>query len=286
MTRENILLLAASLDAHSDHPLARAIVKAGPPEATLKTVAQLEALPGRGLKGQIDGIPYYLGNHRLLEELGACSPAVEAALGALEEHAQTAVVLSSEDGPLGIVAVADVLRPNVSKVIQALNKLGVATVMPTGDNARTARSISESVGVTDYKGELLPEDKLEEIRRLQTSYGAVGMVGDGINDAPALAQADIGFAMGAAGSDTAIETADVALMDDDLGKLPAFIELSRATRRILIENIGAALAIKAVFLALALAGMATLWMAVFADVGASLLVVFNGLRLLGFKRRA
>jgi Cd2+/Zn2+-exporting ATPase len=280
LSQEDILLLAASLNPHSDHPLARAVVKAGPPEATLKPVAQFEALPGRGVKGEIEGTTYYLGNHRLLEELGCCAPRVEVVLNALEDEAQTAIVLSSNAGPLGVIAVADVLRPKVSSVIRALNDLGVATVMLTGDNVRTAKRIAELVGITDFKGELLPESKLDEIRRLQSTYGVVGMVGDGVNDAPALAQADIGFAMGAAGSDTAIETADVALMDDDLGKLPAFIALSRATRRILVQNICVALGIKVVFFALALGGMATLWMAVFADVEASLLVVFNGLRLL------
>nr|WP_234484071.1 heavy metal translocating P-type ATPase [Noviherbaspirillum pedocola] len=277
---QEVLLLAASLDAHSTHPIARAVVKAGPPEKFLLPVSQFEALPGRGVKGVIGGMTFYLGNHRLLEERGMCSPVVEALLDKLEDDAQTAIVLSSETGPRGIIAVADVLRPKVSSVIQELNALGVATVMLTGDNVRTAKRISELVGINNVKGELLPEHKLEEVQRLQSTYGAVGMVGDGVNDAPALAQADIGFAMGAAGSDTAIETADVALMDDELEKLPAFVRLSRRTKNILVQNIVLALGIKAVFFALALAGMATLWMAVFADMGASLLVVFNGLRLL------
>lgn len=275
-----ILLLAASLDAHSTHPIARAIVKAGPPEKFLLSVSQFEALPGRGVKGVIGGMTFYLGNHRLLEERGMCSPKVESLLDRLEEDAQTAIVLSSEAGPLGIIAVADVLRPKVSSVIQELDALGVATVMLTGDNVRTARRIGELAGITSVKGELLPEHKLEEVRRLQSTHSVVGMVGDGVNDAPALAQADIGFAMGAAGSDTAIEIADVALMDDELEKLPAFVRLSRRTKNILVQNIALALGIKAVFFALALTGMATLWMAVFADMGASLLVVFNGLRLL------
>lgn len=283
--KEEVLLLAASLNAHSDHPLARAVVKAGPPHSALRPVQQFESLPGRGVKGKIGDTTYHLGNHRLLEGLGACSSSVEEILAALEDQAQTAIVLSSEEGPLGIIAVADVLRPKVSDAIRALNALGVTSVMLTGDNKRTAQRISELVGITDFKGELLPENKLDEIRRLQSIHGAVGMVGDGVNDAPALAQAEIGFAMGAAGSDTAIETADVALMDDDLGKLPSFIQLSRATRRILVQNITLALGIKAVFFLLALGGMATLWMAVFADMGASLLVVFNGLRLLGNVRK-
>jgi Cd2+/Zn2+-exporting ATPase len=175
------------------------------------------------------------------------------------------------------------VRPEAAVAMRSLHALGVATVMLTGDNARTAAQIGALAGIDTVVAQLLPEDKLAEIRKLQARYGPVGMLGDGINDAPALAQADIGFAMGAAGSDTAIETADVALMNDDLAKLPAFIELSRATRSVLVQNITVALVIKVAFFGLALGGLATLWMAVFADVGASLLVVFNGLRLLRFR---
>ncbi len=280
LMHDDVLLLAASLDAHSDHPLATAIVKAGPDASLHKTVSKFEALPGRGVKGEIDGTTYYLGNHRLIEELAVCSPAIEAEVQRLEEQAQTAILLATKGGPLGIIAVADVLRSNAAQAIADLNALGITTVMLTGDNTLTAQRIGKDVGIALVKAELLPEDKLEQIGQLQAQYGKVGMLGDGVNDAPALAQAEVGFAMGAAGSDTAIETADVALMDDELDKLPAFIQLSRATRRILVQNIAVALGIKAVFFALALAGVATLWMAVFADVGASLLVVFNGLRLL------
>jgi Cd2+/Zn2+-exporting ATPase len=200
-------------------------------------------------------------------------------LDRFEAQGQTAVVLFTETDVLGIIAMADSLRPDARQAIGELASLGVGTVMLTGDNARTAQAIAESVGIAEVRARLLPEHKLDEITRLQ-SAGPVGMVGDGINDAPALAQADIGFAMGAAGSDTAIETADVALMDDDLRKLTQFIRLSRSTRRVLMQNIVAALGIKAVLFGLALSGIATLWMAVFADVGASLIVVGNGLRLL------
>jgi Cd2+/Zn2+-exporting ATPase len=279
--RDDVLLLAASLDANSDHPLAKAIVEAGP--ADHKPVANFEALPGRGVKGDIDGATVYLGNHRLIEELGVCNAEIEATLQSIESAAQTAILLASKEKVLGIIAVADTLRPSAAKAIRRLGELGITTVMLTGDNQLTAQRIGAEVGISVVRAELLPENKLEEIKKLQAQYGQVGMLGDGINDAPALAQADVGFAMGAAGSDTAIETADVALMDDDLHKLPAFIELSRATRSVLVQNIGAALAIKAVFFALALTGEATLWMAVFADVGASLLVVFNGLRLLAIR---
>ncbi|HTH43974.1 MAG TPA: heavy metal translocating P-type ATPase [Oxalicibacterium sp.] len=276
----DLLLLAASLNAHTDHPLARAIVAAGPqPEHYLK-VRNVESLPGRGVKGELEGRMIHLGNHRLIEELGLCNADIEARLRDIENAAQSAILIASAEQVLGIIAVADRLRPTAAHAIEGLKRLGVAAVMLSGDNRLTAERIGAAVGITEIHAELLPQDKLQQIRGLQATHGEVGMLGDGINDAPALAQADIGFAMGAAGSDTAIETADVALMDDDLNKLPLFIELSRATRRVLVQNIGAALIIKAVFFALAVLGMATLWMAVFADVGASLLVVFNGLRLL------
>ncbi|WFR77229.1 heavy metal translocating P-type ATPase [Janthinobacterium rivuli] len=279
-SRDAILLLAASLDANSAHPLAAAIVKAGPPAGSHLPVTQFAALHGRGVQGHIDGQTYYLGNARLMTELKVLTPALQAILMRLEQQAYTAMVLATSAGALGVIAVADVLRPTAASAIARLNALGVTTVMLTGDNVLTAQRIAAEVGVSLVKAELLPENKLDEIKALQQQFGVVAMLGDGVNDAPALAQADIGFAMGAAGSDTAIETADVALMDDELGKLPEFISLSQRTRNILVQNISFAIGIKAVFFGLALASMATLWMAVFADVGASLLVVANGLRLL------
>lgn len=281
--RDTVLLLAASLDANSAHPLAAAIVKAGPPAASYLPVSQFSALHGRGVQGNIAGQTYYLGNTRLMTELNVLNPELQAILVRLEQQAYTAMVLATRDHALGVIAVADVLRPTAKAAIARLNELGVTTVMLTGDNLLTAQRIGSEVGVSLVKAELLPENKLDEIKALQQQFGAVAMLGDGVNDAPALAQADIGFAMGAAGSDTAIETADVALMDDELGKLPEFISLSQRTRSILVQNISFAIGIKAVFFGLALAGLATLWMAVFADVGASLLVVANGLRLLRSK---
>ena len=279
-SRDEILLLAASLEAGSAHPLAAAIVKAGPAADRLQAVTQFAALHGRGVQGVIAGQTVYLGNARLMQELNVLTPELEATLARLEQQAYTAMVLANGTGALGVIAVADVLRPSAAAAIAKLDAMGVATVMLTGDNVLTAQSIAAEVGVKLVKAELLPENKLDEIVALQRQFGVVGMVGDGVNDAPALAQADIGFAMGAAGSDTAIDTADVALMDDELGKLPEFIHLSRRTRRILVQNISFAIGIKLVFFGLALGGLATLWMAVFADVGASLLVVANGLRLL------
>jgi Cd2+/Zn2+-exporting ATPase len=175
--------------------------------------------------------------------------------------------------------VADTVKDSSRAAIADLHRLGIKTVMLTGDNPHTADAIAGQVGIDQARGNLLPEDKLKAVEAF-ASEGTVGMVGDGINDAPALARAHIGFAMGAMGTDTAIETADVALMDDDLRKIPTFVRLSQATRAVLVQNIVLALGIKAVFLVLTLIGLGTMWMAVFADVGASLLVVGNGLRLL------
>jgi len=277
---DDLLLLAASLEQGSDHPLAAAIRAAAPDAHSHLPVSAFAALPGRGVGGSIGGCAYHLGNRRLIEELGLLDADVETALQPIEGAAQSAVLLADETQVLGVIAIADALRPQAAQAVRRLRALGVATVMLSGDNRPTADRIGAEAAVDAVCADLLPEDKLRAVRRLQQAHGTVGMLGDGINDAPALAQADIGFAMGAAGSDAAIESADVALMDDDLGKVPAFIELSRATCRVLRQNIGAALAIKAVFFALALGGEATLWMAVFADVGASLLVVGNSLRLL------
>ncbi|MFK3741346.1 heavy metal translocating P-type ATPase [Massilia sp. TN1-12] len=278
---DDVLLLAASLNANSTHPLAHAMLEARPKGRMMRQVRGFTVIPGRGVRGEIGGKTYYLGNQRLLDEQGADNAHVSSVLEGIESRGQTGVVLFNAEETLGVIAMADTLRPEAAQAITELAALGVKTVMLTGDNARTAEAIAHAAGIMEARSQLLPEDKLGEIERLQTSFGVVGMLGDGINDAPALAQANVGFAMGAAGSDTAIETADVALMDDNLRKLPQFIRLSRSTRRILVQNIAAALAIKAVFFVMALSGIATLWMAVFADVGASLLVVANGLRLLG-----
>jgi len=277
---EDVLRIAGSLDMNSSHPLASAIVAASVSSGAPMPVSSFESLPGRGVRGTVGGVAYHLGNQRLIRELGLITPAVEQVLGSLEEQGKTTVILADFASVLGVIAVADSVRPEAALAIDRLKQMGVTTVMLTGDNERTAQHVAKLTGIGTVLAQLLPERKLEEVAELQRQFGMVGMLGDGINDAPALAKADIGFAMGAAGSDTAIETADVALMNDDLTKLASFVSLSRSTHAILIQNIVLALGIKAVFFALALAGSATLWMAVFADVGASLLVVFNGLRLL------
>jgi len=272
--------IATSLAARSDHPVSFAIAEAGRASGTeLLDVANFAALAGRGVKGTIGGVEYLLGNHRLIHETGVCSPAIEAQLRNLEKRGKTVVLLTGGQRALILFAVADTIKDSSRFAIQALRGLGIETVMLTGDNSRTARAIARQVGIDEALGDQLPEDKLQVIERYIGEGRFVGMVGDGINDAPALARADIGFAMGAAGSDTAIETADVALMDDDLNKIARFVRLSRTTRTVLIQNISLALGIKAIFLALTLVGYGTMWMAVFADMGASLLVVANGLRL-------
>ncbi|VVD59392.1 heavy metal translocating P-type ATPase [Pandoraea soli] len=284
-THDEALTLAAALDAQTTHPIARAVVdgytRAG--LGTLPSVTEVEALAGMGVKGRIGQTLYYLGNHRLIESLGVCNAHVEATLARLEAQARTAIVLASETQTIAVLAVADTLRVESRDAIARLADMGVRTVMLTGDNRATAEVIGRQAGVSDVRAEMLPEDKLQAVSALRETYGYVGMVGDGINDAPALAAADVGFAMGVTGTDSALETADVTLMDDDLHKLPAFLTLSRRAATVLKQNIAVALAIKVVFFALAVVGLASLWMAVFADVGASLLVIANGTRLLRTK---
>ncbi|WP_083254144.1 cation-translocating P-type ATPase [Pandoraea sp. ISTKB] len=290
-SRDEALRLAAALDAQTTHPIARAVVdgytqsaeSAQAASGALPPVTDFEALPGMGVKGRVGQTLYYLGNHRLIESLGVCNANVEAELARLEAQARTAIVLASETQALAVLAVADTLREESREAIARLAKMGVRTVMLTGDNRATAQVIGEQAGVTDVRAEMLPEDKWQAVSSLRETYGHVGMVGDGINDAPALAAADVGFAMGVTGTDSALETADVTLMDDDLRKLPAFLALSKRSATVLKQNIAAALAIKAVFFTLAIVGLASLWMAVFADVGASLLVIANGMRLLRTK---
>ena len=276
-------LLAASLAARSDHPVSRAVAQAharAGDGAQLLEVRDFAALPGRGVRGRIGDLTLHLGSLRLMRELGVATPDVQARIEAHEQQGKTAIALTDGTRVLALAAVADTLKAGSAAAVADLHRLGVRTLMLTGDNARTARAVAEQAGIDEAHGELLPEDKLRAVEAKLGGPGKVGMVGDGINDAPALARADIGFAMGAAGTGAAIETADVALMDDDLRKIAQFVRLSRATHRILVQNIALALGIKAVFLVLAATGHATLWMAVFADVGASLLVVANGLRLL------
>ena len=277
LTDDEVLRITASIEALSEHPVAHAIVTAyhGP----LDDAEEFEAITGRGVRASIAGTVYTLGNHRLAEETGMCGPELEAILEGLENEAKTAIVLMNAH-PIAVLAVADTLRPNSRQAVDDLKALGVTTIMLTGDNQRTATAIAAQAGIDDARGDLLPDDKLRIITELVATAGPVGMVGDGVNDAPALAKADLGIAMGAAGTDTAIETADIALMDDDPRKIAETIRISTHTAHVLWQNITIALGVKAVFLGLTLTGTASLWIAVLADMGASLVVIANGLRLL------
>jgi Cd2+/Zn2+-exporting ATPase len=270
--------LAGAMALRSDHPVSNAIA-AG---LNLKAVEvqAFKALPGRGVEGAIEGKRLVLGNHRLIHELGLCGAELEAELARHEQQGRTITLLADDVRVLALFAVADTIKQSSRQAIADLKALGVTPVMLTGDNAATAQAIAAQAGIDDARGDLLPEAKLEAIKTMQQRYGSTGMTGDGINDAPALAQADIGFAMGAAGADTAMEAADVVIMNDNLERVAETVRLSKRTHAILWQNISLALGIKSVFLVMAVFGTATMWMAVFADMGASLLVVGNGLRLL------
>ncbi|MDE5878575.1 MAG: heavy metal translocating P-type ATPase, partial [Desulfovibrio sp.] len=249
--RDEVALMAASVAARSDHPVSRAVAAAGA-GLTLREVEAVEALPGEGIAASHAGRRWYLGNYRLMERLGAGGQALKERMAELEAGGKTTVVLASAELATpgaaraeGLFAVADGLRETSVEAVSALRALGVRTLLLTGDTEATGRAMAKAAGVDEFRAGLLPEDKLAIVEELERAGARVGMVGDGINDAPALAKADVGFAMAAGGTDTAIETADVALMDDDLRKVPRFIRLSRATHAILVENIAFALSIKA-----------------------------------------
>lgn len=277
-----ILGVAAGLEVRSEHPVGRAIV-ARAIEAGVDASAStgFQALPGRGAEGFVGGGPALVGNHRLIEERGLCNAEIHSRLDGLAASGRTAVLVARHGRPLGIIALADRARESGRDALELLRRQGVERiVMLTGDNQATADALAHDLGMDEWHAELLPADKVAAVQKLRRAYGIVAMVGDGVNDAPALAAADVGIAMGAAGTDAALETADIALMSDELLKIPYAIRLGKATLRNIRVNIGLALTLKAVFLALAVAGSATLWMAVLADMGASLLVIANGLRLL------
>ncbi len=281
--------LAAALAGRSDHPVSRAIAAGLAMEASaLPALDDFAAEPGRGTRARAGTQTVVLGNHRWIEERAQCSPELEARMLPHEQLGRTVSLLADDDGVLALFAVADAIKPSSQAAVQELKALGITPVMLTGDNALTARAIADQAGIEQVQASLLPQQKLEAIQAIggQAGSGAaqrqpmVGMVGDGINDAPALAAAHLGFAMGQAGTHTATEAADVVIMNDDLRRVPETVRLSRRAHAILWQNITLALGIKSVFLVLAVAGSATMWMAVFADMGASLLVVGNGLRLL------
>jgi Zn2+/Cd2+-exporting ATPase len=285
---DKILRVAAALEAHSEHPLAQAILEYAEQQGiTPERAEKFQSMTGKGAEGLIDGHDYFVGNHRLVEELAVCSTETEQRIEEIERRAQTAVVVSHRPHAdckgevLGVIAIGDTIRPQAAEAVRQLRTAGLQrVVMLTGDNRATAEAIAKQAGITEVIAELLPDEKVERVRELLASEHHVGMVGDGINDAPALAAASVGIAMGVAGTDAALETADVALMADDLGKLPEAITLGRQTERVIRFNIAFSILLKLVFLGLAAAGLATMWMAIAADMGASLAVIANGLRLL------
>lgn len=277
-----LLCLAAGIEQFSEHPLARAIVEAARREAQgIPPAEDFSAIIGKGASAVIQGTRYYIGSPRLFSELGADTAAAEEVVARLQAEGKTAMLLGTEAQVLGVFAVADELRETSVAALQELKQAGVRhIVMLTGDNARTAEAIARRAGITEFRADLLPEDKVEAIKQLRERYGVVAMVGDGVNDAPALAAATLGIAMGGAGTDVALETADIALMADDLNKLPYLVRLSRATLRVIKQNIGLALALKLLAVIAVFPGWLTLWLAILADMGATILVTLNGIRLL------
>jgi len=277
-----VISLAASVEQRSTHPIAQAIVDHAISESISSSAADgVTSLSGRGTEGSVDGRRVLLGSHRLFEERQLCSPALHDRVDAVNAAGRTAVLVAHDEQPIGIIAVADRSRDTGKAAIEMLRRQGVdSIVMLTGDSAATAQAIGSELGVDEVRAELLPEDKVAAIRELRGKHGTVAMVGDGVNDAPALALADVGIAMGAAGSDVALETADVALMAEDLLRIPYTLRLSRATMRNIKANMAISIAMKAGFVIAAIAGVATLWIAVLADTGASVIVIANALRLL------
>lgn len=282
LSAHEALALTASVESLSEHPLARAILTYAREQGiTWTEPTEFEALPGRGAQARVGDMQVVVGKPALFESIRAD---VQAQIEALQHAGKTLLLTAYNGTPVAIVAVADEVRPDAQQAIANLRKVGIRSmVMLTGDNERTARAISQHVGVDEVRANLLPDHKTDAIKELLAQHGSAAMIGDGINDAPALAHATVGIAMGAMGSDTALETADIALMADDLSKLPYLIRLSRATLRTIYTNVTFSLVVKAVFLLLTLVGIANLWLAILADTGAALVVIAYGMRLLAFR---
>ena len=284
-----LLMLTAALEKGSQHPLASAITKkaeAAGLHFNEVSVEEFQSITGKGIKATIQNEMYYVGSPTLFEEIlpNHIDQTISVQISRLQTQGKTVMILGTAYEILGLVAVADQVRTTSKEVIEKLHQLGIEkTVMLTGDNQRTAEAIGQEVGVTDIRADLLPEDKLNFIKELRERYSSVAMVGDGVNDAPALAASTVGVAMGGAGTDTALETADIALMSDDLSKLPFTIKLSRRALRTIKQNITFSLVVKAIALLLVIPGWLTLWIAIFADMGATLIVTLNSLRLLKVK---
>jgi Cd2+/Zn2+-exporting ATPase len=282
-TSSEVLVIAATLESHSEHPIARAILKKSAEQGLKGNAAEnLQAIKGKGVEATVEGKPFWIGSHRLMKEKGQETEEIQDRISDLEDAGHTVVALGNDEHVCGLITVADGVRKEAQETVQALRQTGIKKViMLTGDNSNSAGKVATMTGVDEFHAELLPEDKVKAVESQVATYHYVAMVGDGVNDAPAMAAATFGIAMGAMGTDVAIETADIALMSDDLSKLPWLIAHSRRTLRIIKQNITFSLGLKLVFIILAFFNIATLWMAIAADMGASLLVIFNGLRLLG-----
>jgi Zn2+/Cd2+-exporting ATPase len=287
--RNHLLTIIAALEYCSQHPLAASIIKLADQEGLPfkgVEVTEFSSLTGKGIKGTIEGMTYFIGSPKWIEELlnNGFNQAIQKQILKLQNQGKTVMVICADQEINALIAVADEVRDTSHSVIQKLHHLGIKkTIMLTGDNKGTANAIGSQVGVSEVQAELLPQDKLDFIKQLRQEYGKVAMVGDGINDAPALAAATVGVAMGGAGTDTALETADIALMGDDLRKLPFTIKLSRKALQIIKQNITFSIAIKLIALLLVIPGWLTLWIAIFADMGATIIVTLNSLRLLKVK---
>ncbi len=278
-SEETVLRVAASIEKFSEHPISKAIVaKALNPGLQLNFVDNFTAITGHGVSGIIDTEQFFVGNERLFAELAISYPKDQ--LRRLEAEGKTVILVGNSERAIGAIAVQDTIRTMSMRTIETLKRMGIKTVMVTGDNEATAAFIAKQIGIDEFYANLMPEDKVHIIKELRQQYGSIAMVGDGVNDAPSLATADIGIAMGAIGSDAAIETADIALMQDDLSKLPYLFELSQKTRSIVRQNIGASLIVKFSLAALVFPGLITLWLAVaIGDMGLSLAVILNAMRL-------
>lgn len=283
----NYLSIISSLESLSQHPLASAILnEADKTNVDYKSIQieDFQSITGKGLTGIHQNIRYYIGSPKLFSASVIEETAVKVQYRQFQEQGKTAMYFGTDEQILGVIAVADEVRDSSAAVISELHKLSIEhTIMLTGDNTKTAESIGKQLGVTEIKGDLMPQEKLDSIKALRTTYNKVAMVGDGINDAPALAASTVGIAMGGTGTDTALETADVALMGDDLQKLPFIVRLSRQTLKVIKQNITFSLGIKLLALLLVIPGWLTLWIAIVADMGATLLVTLNGLRLMKVK---
>jgi Cd2+/Zn2+-exporting ATPase len=280
-TDSEVLARIGALEANSDHPLAGAIMRCvGECGITYPRAEDVQVIPGKGARGRIDGREFWLGSHRYLEERGQETPELRKTLEHFSRAGHTVIVVGNDQHICGFIAVADTIRPEAAALMRDLREAGLEhTILLTGDNQGTAAAIAREAGIKETRAELLPSDKVSAIEALVREYGHVAMVGDGINDAPAMGRATLGIAMGAAGSDTAIEAADVALMSDDLTKVTWLIRHSRRTVAIIRQNIGLSLLVKVVFAVLTFVGHASLWAAIAADMGVSLVVISNALRL-------